>query len=763
MGNLTTRTELATTPAAGDLVHIVDVSDTTDNASGTSKKITTTNLLAGKADASHTHATSDVTSGTFADARIAQSNVTQHEAAINHDALSGFVAAEHYDWTQDQGANNIHVNNITEAAVTQHQAALSITESQISDLSHVDSTKVPLAGGTMTGQLNFSGTTHAGIKLLSLTTTQRDALTPAAGMVIYNTTTSNLEGYDGTSWVDLGQAAGGGISAVVDDTTPQLGGMLDVNGQPIGDGTLELLKFSETASAVNEVTITNAATGNAPSLSATGDDTNIDLNLVAKGTGNVQAGGVDVATISDTQTLTNKTINTASNTLVVDAGDVTTGTFADARVAQSNVTQHQAALSITESQISDLSHVDSTKLPLAGGTLSGLLQFSGTTHAGIRLISLTTTERDALTPAAGDLIFNETTSTVQAYDGTSWEDVPGAGGGGLANVVEDTTPQLGGQLDVNGNAIGDGTLELLKFVETASAVNEVTITNAATTGAPEISSTGDDTNIGLKLTPKGTGALVLDGLNWPTADGTADQVLKTDGSGNLSFTTVSGGGGTAKDRAMLRLSGEFGAVSGNGYRENTSGGSVTATQDFYNLSTSTGTTDYASICHDDNYVGGSSDDGDVLFDLNPTLLINTSIDIDTNSTHEVELVLGGRANAVDMTGWKSIGFHAENDASNFILNAVNDNSTTQTKTAITVPTTGFGTNVTVFGRLAAVMDSGTDIKFYTAGVLRATHTTNLPSGAPEVYHNSAKIINGGTSTTAKSLYMRTLEIYYDMY
>jgi hypothetical protein len=44
-------------------------------------------------------------------------------------------------------------------------------------------------------------------------------------------------------------------------------------------------------------------------------------------------------------------------------------------------------------------------------------------------------------------------------------------------LLNDTTPQLGGQLDVNGNAIGDGTLELLKFVETASAVNEFTITN----------------------------------------------------------------------------------------------------------------------------------------------------------------------------------------------------------------------------------------------------------------------------------------------
>jgi len=47
------------------------------------------------ADAVHTHAASDVISGTFADARISQTSVTQHEAAINHDALTGFVPDEH--------------------------------------------------------------------------------------------------------------------------------------------------------------------------------------------------------------------------------------------------------------------------------------------------------------------------------------------------------------------------------------------------------------------------------------------------------------------------------------------------------------------------------------------------------------------------------------------------------------------------------------------------------------------------------------------
>lgn len=47
------------------------------------------------------------------------------------------------------------------------------------------------------------------------------------------------------------------------------------------------------------------------------------------------------------------------------------------------------------------------------------------------------------------------------------------------------------------------------------------------------------TNSNVVITPNGSGAVVIDGLTYPTADGTLDQVLKTDGSGNLSFTTLS--------------------------------------------------------------------------------------------------------------------------------------------------------------------------------------------------------------------------------
>lgn len=138
------------------------------------------------------------------------------------------------------------------------------------------------------------------------------------------------------------------LQDVVDDTTPQLGGQLDVNGQALGDGTLELLKFSETGSAVNELTVKNAVTTAAPELQATGDDANISLNLVPKGTGVVQVGGVEVVSLTGTHTLTNKTLTTptigdftnaahdhqdAAGGGTLDAAAIAAGTLSDDRIA----------------------------------------------------------------------------------------------------------------------------------------------------------------------------------------------------------------------------------------------------------------------------------------------------------------------------------------------------------------------------------------------------------------------------------------------
>lgn len=71
-------------------------------------------------------------------------------------------------------------------------------------------------------------------------------------------------------------------------------GINDVNNN-------EIIKFTATGSAVNEVTITNQATGSHPSIAATGTDTDINLVLESKGTGGVN---VNSKLVNTAETLT---------------------------------------------------------------------------------------------------------------------------------------------------------------------------------------------------------------------------------------------------------------------------------------------------------------------------------------------------------------------------------------------------------------------------------------------------------------------------
>tara|TARA_R100001460_G_scaffold26242_4_gene52991 strand:- start:4084 stop:6324 length:2241 start_codon:yes stop_codon:yes gene_type:complete len=100
---------------------------------------------------------------------------------------------------------------------------------------------------------------------------------------------------------------------------------------------------------------------------------------------------------------------------------------------------------------------------------------------------------------AGDLVFNTSNNTLNFFDGSSFNPFVA---GAMTSLVVDSSPQLGGNLDVNGNSI-------------ISASNG-----------------------NIAITPNGSGKVILDGLSHPTADGSAGQFLKTDGSGTLSFATV---------------------------------------------------------------------------------------------------------------------------------------------------------------------------------------------------------------------------------
>lgn len=117
--------------------------------------------------------------------------------------------------------------------------------------------KLQLGGGTLTGQLNFSGTNHAGLKLISLTTTQRDALTPANGMVIYNTTNSRVEQYSNSAWKEVASLTnwsetGGTYSGkTYAQWTPSSGTNVSAILTPKGTGAFQLQVADGTAAGGN--------------------------------------------------------------------------------------------------------------------------------------------------------------------------------------------------------------------------------------------------------------------------------------------------------------------------------------------------------------------------------------------------------------------------------------------------------------------------------------------------------------------------------
>jgi len=93
-----------------------------------------------------------------------------------------------------------------------------------------------------------------------------------------------------------------------------------------------------------------------------------------------------------------------------------------------------------------------------------------------------------------------------------------------SDVVDDTSPQLGGNLDTNSFMIDfddahgirdENGAEQLIFETTSSAVNHIDITNAATGAGAQIGAVGDDSNLNLRLRPKGTGLIEAMGASNP--------------------------------------------------------------------------------------------------------------------------------------------------------------------------------------------------------------------------------------------------------
>jgi len=157
------------------------------------------------------------------------------------------------------------------------------------------------------------------------------------------------------------------------------------------------------------------------------------------------------------------------------------------------------------------------------------------------------------------------------------------------DLINDVTPQLGGNLDVNGNdivSVSNGDIDIIpngtgavNITGTTNITGDLDVDNINIDGNTIISTnsngninftpngtgavtitattnvTGDldidnlnidgnaitstNTNGDITITPNGSGSVVIDGISHPQADGTSGQVLQTNGSGQLSFASPS--------------------------------------------------------------------------------------------------------------------------------------------------------------------------------------------------------------------------------
>ena len=155
------------------------------------------------------------------------------------------------------------------------------------------------------------------------------------------------------------------------------------------------------------------------------------------------------------------------------------------------------------------------------------LSTTGSITGGSLLVDTTTINAATITDSTGAISFGDenlsTTGTFSAGNSTSQQHT-------LTGTVFSTAVSTG---TVNTGAI------------TSGSNNDITITPGGT-GVVKLGKNLDvngksiisASNGNIPITPNGSGKVVLDGLNWPTADGSSGYVLKTDGSGNLSWTQV---------------------------------------------------------------------------------------------------------------------------------------------------------------------------------------------------------------------------------
>ena len=222
--------------------------------------------------------------------------------------------------------------------------------------------------------------------------------------------------------------------------------------------------------------------------------------------------------------------------------------------------------------------INNQGFPAFRSDLNDFLTAVKTTHSG------TSTPSGAVAGTIWLDTTSATTPTLKYYDGTdnislatidhsantvNWLDstvsITGISTTATGTVLTLTDTSISSTQDIRlptAKSIADDSgNEYIKFAKTASAVNEISVTNSATGTNPEISATGSDTNIGLSITTKGTGLIKFnDGAFFPETALTDGATITWDSS-TAPVAKVTLGGNRTLSAPTNAVAGQFIALT----------------------------------------------------------------------------------------------------------------------------------------------------------------------------------------------------------
>ena len=366
----------------------------------------------------------DATTDAANEASVASTKAVEAEASASAAASSATSAA-----TEAASANNAKIA----AQAAQSAAETAQTAAELAE------TNAETAQAAAELALDSFDDRYLGAKS-SAPTVDNDGDALAVGAMYYDTNDDIIYVWNGTLWQTI-TTGSGGLQAANNLSDLASAGTSRTN---LG---LEIGTDVQAYSAVLDATTASYTTAEETKLAgietgATADQTASEIMTAIQTVDGTGSGldadlldGIDSTGFATAAqgTLANSAVQPGDNvsTLTNDAGYLTAETndltaavtwanVPDANITQSSVTQHQAALSITESQISDLgTYVTKTSATGSAEVPSG-----------------TTAQRDG-TPAAGYLRFNTTDSSFEGYDGSAWGAIGGGGGasGGGSDAI----------------------------------------------------------------------------------------------------------------------------------------------------------------------------------------------------------------------------------------------------------------------------------------------------------------------------------------